>query len=112
GSLGRPRRGSDLVVAEDRAEPLRRRRLVVGDRGRLTGTRERLELLGEVALEPRAVLPLEGAERLDLAVELVALALELAEHLLTALGGLGVEHLGAGAGVGLEPVRLHLGLAL
>src|SRR3712207_7377987 len=54
-----------------------------------------------------AVLALEGPQRLHLGVELVALALELAEHLLPALGGLGVEHLRAGAGVGLERSEEH-----
>ena len=59
---------------------------------------ERLELLGEVALQAGAVLALERAEVLHLAAELVALLLEVAEHLLATLGGLGVEHLRRGCG--------------
>src|SRR3954453_7620062 len=97
----RPRPVSALFVAEDRPKPLRGGRLVLGGGRRLTRTRERLGLLGEVALAPRAGLALECAERLDLAAELVAVPLELAEHLLTALRGLRVQHLGAGACIGL-----------
>src|SRR3954466_14570023 len=89
-----PRRsGSRSVVArllaQDRAEPLRRV-LVLGRQrgdGRAVAV-ERLELLGEVALEAAAVLALERAQALDLAVELVALLLEVAEDLLAA--GLGL----------------------
>src|SRR3954451_1274427 len=73
---------------------------------------ERGELLLEVALEAGAVLALERAEVLHLTVELVLLLLEVAEQLLAPLGGLGVEHLRAGAGVGLERVGLDLALGL
>src|SRR5689334_14864176 len=92
-------KGSALVVAEHRAQALGalaavHRSLALGAVG------ERLELLGEVGLEAGAVLALELAERLDVAVELVALLLQVAEHLLAALGRLGVEHLRALTGVG------------
>src|SRR4051812_35226604 len=71
------------LLTQDRAQPLGRV-LVLGRQrgdGRAVAV-ECLELLGEVALEPAAVLPLEGTQALDLAVELVALLLEVAEDLL------------------------------
>ena len=59
------------------------------------GPFERPPAAAEVALETRAVLTLERPEVLDLGVELVALLLEVAEHLLAPVCGLGVEHLRA-----------------
>ena len=56
------------------------------------------ELLGEVALQPGAVLALEGAQVLDLAVEARLLALDLAEGLAATRLGLGVELLRPGCG--------------
>src|SRR5512133_2722991 len=73
---------SGVVLAEDRAEPLGSRLVIVRRGGRLGGAVERLELLGEVALQAGAVLTLERAQVLDLAAELVALLLEVTEHLL------------------------------
>src|SRR5689334_4572649 len=72
--------GSALLLAQDRAQPL-------GSGGRLVGATtvaahrvEGLELLGEVVLQARAVLTLEGVQLLDLGGELVLLALEVAEQ--------------------------------
>src|SRR6266508_382297 len=98
-----------VVVAEDRPQPLGSgaRGLDAGRDG-VGAVVEGGELLAEVALETRAVLALEGTQRLDLAVELVALLLEVAEELLAALGGLRVEHLRPLAGVRLGAVGLHL----
>ncbi len=71
---------------------------------------QRGELLTEVALQAAAVLALERAKVLDLGAELVALALQLAEQLGATLGGLGVQHGGPGACVGLDPLGGLLGL--
>src|SRR3546814_1518553 len=57
---------------------------------------------------PISVLALERTQVLDLDAELVALLLQVAEQLRTTLGGLAVEHLRAGARVGLEAVGLAL----
>src|SRR5665811_1315642 len=73
---------------------------------------ERLELLLEVTLEAASVLTLEGAQVLDLVVELVLLLLQVAEQLRATLGGLRVEHLRARACVGLDTVGLALALHL
>jgi len=101
-----------VLVAEDRAQPLRCGLTLRSRRGAVRGRLERLELLAEVGLQPGAVLALERAEVLYVAVELVPLPLQVAEHLLAALGGLAVEHLGPTTGVGLEPVGLVLGLGV
>src|SRR3954471_5009558 len=71
------------------------------EQGPLAAAVEGGELLLEVALEPGAVLPLEGAQVLDLAVQPFPLPLEVAEELRSALLGLRLEHLGAGARVRL-----------
>src|SRR5699024_8325147 len=113
-SRARTARGSGLVVAEDRAESLglgEPAGVLPGSRVGRAGALQRLELLAEVGLEPRAVLALEGPQVVDLVGERVALALEVAEELGAALGRLGVEGLGATAGVGLELVGVGLGLA-
>src|SRR5687768_18463071 len=94
--------GLALLVPQDRAEALGGHWLLARSSG-VTRPFEGLELLGEVALQPGAVLALERAEVLDVRVQLVALLLQLTEHLLTTLGGLGVEHLGPRAGLCLEP---------
>src|SRR3546814_7788966 len=60
----------------------------------------------------REVFPPESTELLAFGAQLVALFLLVAEHLLTLLGGLGVEHLRTGPCVGLEAVGLDLGLGL
>ena len=64
------------------------------------------ELLAEVALQAAAVLPLEGPQVLDLAVEAALLLLDVAEQLAAAGLGLAVEVLRAGAGLLLELVGL------
>src|SRR5690606_36197297 len=105
-------RSALVLLAEEGLEPLGRVLAGLVERAPLGGVVQRLELLGEVRAQPAAVLALEGAQRLDLAAELVALLLQVAEELGAALGRLRVEHLGAGAGVGLEALGLRLALGL
>src|SRR6478752_553145 len=104
-------RKSVLVVTQHGAQTLRRVAAVDGSL-RLAAAGKCLQLLREVGLQAGAVLALELAEGLDVAVQLVALLLQVAEHLLAALGGLGVEHLRTLAGVCLHAVGLGLGLGL
>src|SRR5690349_17374160 len=73
---------------------------------------ERLQLLGEVALQAAAVLALEGTQVLDLAVETTLLPLHLAEQLAATVLGLGVEVLRPGPRLLLELVGAGLGLGL
>ena len=125
-TIGRPPRGAGR---RDRAwcrlRPRRRRAPsaaasaalsagVVGARGRVgrAGALERLELLAEVDLQPRAVLALEGPQVVDLAGERSRSRLEVAEQLRTTLGRLAVERLRAAAGVRLHLVGVGLGLGL
>src|SRR5690606_38174397 len=103
---------SALVVTEDRAQTLGRRRLPGGRVLHARSALERLQLLAEVRLEARAVLTLEGAQGLDLTVELVALGLQSTEHLRATLRGLGVQHLCPLARLGLDTVGLALRLGL
>ena len=70
------------------------------------------ELLGEVALQAAAVLPLEPTQVLHLGVEATLLPLEVAEHLPALALDLAVEVLGTGTRFLLELVGLGLGLRL
>src|SRR3954466_7372453 len=106
---------SGLVVAEDRAQALglgEPATVLTGRRVGRAGALESLQLLAEVGLQARAVLALEGPQVVDLVGERVALALEVAEQLGAALGGLGGGGRGAPGGVRLELVGVGLGLAL
>src|SRR5680860_302568 len=100
-----------VLVTEQGLQPLRR---VAAGRecAGLAAALESLELLGEVPLEPAAVLALEGTQGLDLGVEPGLLLLQLTELLLTALRGLRVEHLRTRAGIGIETIGFGLALGL
>ena len=76
----------------------RRRDGTIGHAGGL----ELAQLALQVGLQAAAVLALERLEVLDLAVEVFALGLELAHHLLVALLGLALERVGPAAGVVLD----------
>src|SRR5690606_20711766 len=65
----------------------------------------------EVALEAGAVVALEHAELVDLALEQRALALELAERAVALLLGLAGDPLGLGTGLGEDALGLRLAVA-